>query len=271
MAHLLTCFHTLADPDVLSEKEWIDGCASGSVDFSYIRKTINSFDESALELSCRFRDLAKDGEAILSAVTIGDKTNETALRTLAALGFGRVVRIDAEVESLTSEGVADILACWIEARNSETGNASFFDLIITGQRSGDWNQAKVPVLIADQLGVKCFTNVTGFAPADDNGAIVTWLTDDAACTAYVSYPAVLSIGDVSGAFLRVPTLRQRMDSKKQTVEVIMADNDKGGDCCIRSKDMKPVVERREAVFIDGTDAEAAADSMLLYFTKWMEE
>ena len=270
MAHLLTCFHTLADPDVLNEEEWIEGCASGTVDFSYVRKTINSFDESALELAGRVKDLAEDSETFLSAATIGDKTNETALRTLAALGFGRVARIDAAIESLTSEGAADILAGWIAGKNTETKDVEHFDLIITGQSSGDWNQAQIPMLIADQLGIKCFTNVASFVPSDDNGAMVTWLTDDALCTAYVAYPAVLSVGDVSGTFLRVPTLRQRMDSKKQAVEVVMADNKKH-DCHVNLIDMKPVIERREAILIDGTDAEAAADSMLQYFTGWMEE
>ena len=271
MAHLLTCFHTLADPDVLSEKEWTEGCAAGSVDFSYIRKAINSFDESALELACRFRDLAEDKDTFLSAVTIGDRTNETALRTLAALGFGRSVRIDARTESLTSESAADILTGWIKEQASKTDSSYPFDLIITGQRSGDWNQAKMPMLIAGQLGFKCFTNVTAFAPVDDKGAMITWLTDDAVCTAYVAYPAVLSVGDVSGAFLRVPTLRQRMDSKKQEIEILTADPAGEADNGVRLIDMEAVTERREAVVIDGTDADAASDSMLLFFTGWMEE
>lgn len=283
MVNLLTCFHTLSDPDVLSEKEWIEGCKTGAMDFSYIRKTVNCFDESALELACRFRDMGEENTTALTAVTIGDKTDESALRTLAALGFVHVARIDTGTENgtenLTSEETANALVSWIK-RQANPALSMPFDLIITGQRSGDWNQAKVPMLIADQLGIRCLSNVTGFIPSDDKGAVVRWLMDDAVCSAYIEYPAVMSIGDVSGAFLRVPTLRQRMKSKQQPVDISMVCTDyldedqKTSVPSIRPVDliaMEPLVESRDAVIIDNTSVDEASDTMLSYFREWIEE
>ena len=273
MIRLLNCFHILADPEFLSDDEWREGCSAGNIDTSYIKKTINASDESALELSCRFRDQDASEECVcLAALTIGDKTNSRILKTLSAIGFDRTIRIENEnvsgIQRMSSEQTALIISEWIR----KTGE---FDIIITGQQSGDGNHGKVPSLIAETLDISCITGVTGFTPADKNGAYVSWLSDGTIIRAYVRYPVVLSVGIVSDAYLRVPTIKQRMAPDQAVTETISAD-DFCSDDSMRKREpvllsMEPIVERREAVLIDGSEADKAARVMSDKYRKWVAQ
>lgn len=265
MARLLACFHTLADPELMSDQDWRDGCEAGYIDTSYLKTSINDYDESGLELACRYRDLCGDVE--LAALTIGNRMSDKVLSTLAALGYGLTARIEPydnmAAPELTSAAVSHLITAWAGTRGG-------FDIIVTGRQSGDGNQGKTPVLIAEELGASCFTHVTGFAPAGDNGITVTWQTDDAECTAYAGFPVVLAVGEVPSSFLRVPTLRQRMDARQQKIDVFRAEDIADpAKPSVRLTGMEPVTDAREPVFIDGSDPVGAAAQMMTYYLEWL--
>lgn len=273
MVRILNCFHTLADPEILSDSEWQEGCSKGHIDTSYIRKTINASDESGLELACRFRDKAgQDEEVTLAALTIGDSTANRVLKTLSSIGFDRVVRIGdgSSVSSITSEKAAALIAEWTRTSGS-------FDLIITGQQSGDGNMGKVPSLTAEDLGITCLAGVTDFTPADENGAYAVWVTDGTVYRGYVEYPAVLAIGVVSDAYLRVPTIKQRMSRDNAVPEILEAEDIVPGistaseGCGPVLLSMEAVDESRDTVMISGTDAHSAAQAMAAHYRKWVTE
>lgn len=274
MIRVLNCFHILADPELLSDDEWQEGCKTGAIDTSYIKKTINASDESALELACRFRNQAIPEECVcLTALTLGDRTNDRILKTLSAVGFEHTVRIENEdapgMECMSSEQIARLISKWIRA----TGG---FELIVTGQKSGDGNQGKVPSMIAEELAIGCITGVTEFIPADEKGAYVTWVSDGTVIRAYMAYPVVVSVGTVSDAYLRAPTIKQRMASEQAVPELLSADEiDSNSDGKKNYAPvllaMEPVIEKREAILIDGIDSDEAARVMSDHYRKWVAQ
>ena len=257
----------LADPELLTQEEWIKGCETGHVDTSYIKKSLNSYDESALELACRCRDNSEE-ECELSALIIGDKVGDNVLNTLAALGFTRLVRIDANTdrEELSSEEIIGLLLAWLRMQEP-------FDVIVTGIKSGDGNQGKLPIAVAEEMGMRCITHVTEFKARGDEYLEVDWDTDSSHCKANMECPLVLAVGTVASSYLRVPTLADRMKTKGKETEIINASE---LACQVnevtrpRLISMTAVDETRETMAIDGDDANYAAEQIASYYGKWKE-
>lgn len=274
MTRILTCFHISADLDMLSESEWISGSESGYIDTCYLKKSINCYDESALELTCRFADRCGTAgtDCFCTAVTASPKSGERFLETLAAVGFTQTDRIhlmdDAGETVLSSERTAALLYSYIRKQEP-------FDLILTGMQSADGNQGKVPLLLAELLNIRCISQVIDFYPVDDRHAAVSYYKDDALCGETISYPALLAVGNAADTYLRVPTLKQRMKSKKQPIAVFDPEvlrKDFSGICGAEAvfESMAPDIQKREPVLIDGGDALENAGTMYHYYRKWMD-
>lgn len=269
MTRLLVCFHSVADLDMLSESEWISGGTSGYIDACYLKKSINCFDESALELACRFSDDAgsQQIDCTCAAVTAAEKNGDRFLQTLAAVGFTRTDRIhllnDSERNALTSEQLSSLLFSYIQKQEP-------FDLILAGTQSADGSQGKTPLLLAELLDIRCITQVTDFHPIDDTHASVSYYRDDALCEEVISYPALLVIGNAADTYLRVPTLKQRMQSKKQPIAVYEPAvlSDTAQDTAITFCSMEPCIQTRETTLIDGDDPRETAAIMYDHYKKW---
>ena len=292
MIRLLACFHACEDLEVLSEQEWCSGSAEGRIDTSYLKKTINAYDESALELACRLKDscrrvsmsveekiagkpadqdvgikaeLQRELLCTTAAVTVAEGKRDLFSETLAAVGFDRVCRIIPEetewerlpeAGSLSSEYTASLLYKWIMEQEP-------FDLILAGWQSGNGNHGKVPLILAELLGLRCITHVTDVRPVDARHAEVSWTENGDDCSAVIAFPAVLPVGTVSGTALRVPTLRQRMAVRGRKAEIIPAEeltaDPVGSPVMLES--MEVLTEERNGRLLEGLDAETAAASM----------
>lgn len=269
---LLVCFHATADLDTLSESEWISGSASGCIDTSYLKKAINCYDESALELACRFSEKCgtQDIDCFCAAVTAGTRNSDRFLETLAAVGILQTDRIHLtdtdEEKALSPERLSSYLYSYIRKQTP-------FDLILCGERSADGYQGKVPLLLAELLGIRCITQVTSFQPVDDRHISVIYNRDDALCRETVAAPVLLVIGNSADTYLRIPTLRQRMQSKKQPITVydpneLFSDFDAVPDTCALNA-MEADIPTRDAVQVDGSDPQKAAEVMYNYYKKWV--
>lgn len=271
MIKLLVCCHAAAELDMLSESEWISGSASGYIDTGYLKETIGCYDESALELACRFSDqcAAMNDACSLAAVTAGTKSSGRFLETLAAVGFSQTDRIhlsdDQEEKALSSERLSLFLSSYIQKQEP-------FDLILCGEQSSDGYQGRVPLLLAEHLGIRCITQVTSFQPEADGRVAVSYVRDDALCRETITPPALLVVGNTAGTYLRVPTLKQRMQSKKQPVTVYEPGELLSGpgapESCVLSA-MTAEIPTRDAVQADGSDPQKGAEILYDYYKKWV--
>lgn len=262
MIKVLVCFTTVPQMELLSEEEWSSGCRSGIIDTSGLKQELNSYDESALELTCRFADDAASMGLCVSknAVTIGPHISEQQLKTIAALGFSRTDRICCEhPDTMDSEMAANILKDYI--LKSEN-----YDLIIMGSQSSPGNSSQTPFMLSEALGFHCISQVTNYQPIDDKSLCVCHKLDGGECAEDLLYPAVLTIGTVASSYLRVPTLRDRMKVQKDCIRQIQImdlpsyptyPSGPSGEHVPKLINIRYLIEKRKPEIIDGTADEQA--------------
>ena len=212
MIRILNLLKTTPDLDKVPEADWASGASSGVFDFSYIKQEIDPLSESGLELT--LRALAPSRESFhASALTCGPAVSEKALRTLYALGYDECIRIDCAPDPLDPEGVASVIADFCQSREP-------YDLVVLGAQSPDGGTRKTPYLLAEYLGCPVLRNVTGFDFTEDGRLHVLRKVPGGTLEETVSLPLVISIGDVPGTLLRVPTLMQRKAAAGREITVV---------------------------------------------------
>ncbi|MBM4235829.1 MAG: electron transfer flavoprotein subunit beta/FixA family protein [Firmicutes bacterium] len=200
--NVLVCFKVVPDLDQLSGSDWVvDGCSR--VETRFIKKMINPYDESALELALKLANPAKVSGITtnLSALTIADSGANLTLKNLRALGYQQAVRIESDAElDFAPQEIAILIAAYIR-------NANDFDLIIIGQQSGVGDNAKTPLLTAELMQWPCITQVTAIENDPAGNVKVTSLADEGTVTRVIKPPCVLAVGNAPFSTLRVPTLK----------------------------------------------------------------
>lgn len=253
MFKVLNCFKIVPDLDKMLEDDWSSRDENGLIDTSYLKSMINCYDESALELTCRFSDrsVSVGIPCEMSAVTAGGKMGDTTLKTLAALGYKGTDRIEYDDSHLFEpEHTAGMLAEYIAANGP-------FDLIVTGIESSDGNNGKTPYILAEKLEMPCITQVLDFEPVEDGKSCrVTYKIDGGQCTEVLSLPLVLAVGDAPSTYLRVPTLKQRMASSGQPIGRYTAAklDRKPADESAVMVSLDIINKRRAGIVIEGEDA-----------------
>ncbi|MCG8552976.1 MAG: electron transfer flavoprotein subunit beta/FixA family protein, partial [Desulfobacterales bacterium] len=213
--NILVCFKVVPDLDMLSDDDWTAD-SNLRVDVSFVKKILNCFDESALEMTLKLSDYSEGFNVPLNltALTIGDKKLDAYLKTLNALRFDKTVRIENyEDIRFLPESVAAVISKYAKEINPQ-------DVIILGRQSGEGDNAKTPLLVAEMLGWPCITQVINIEPYSEDCLRVTNMVDGGKLTQIVKTPCVLSIGNAPNSYIRVPTLRDRMKYGKRPIDVL---------------------------------------------------
>ena len=256
MLKILGSFKIVPDLDLLSEEDWTVG-ENDLVDTSFVKTIWNCFDESALEMMLRLSDLSESFgiDLQLDAMTIGNQICDNYLRTLYALGFERASRIECEEQmQFWPELTAGLIAAYWSRYGGQ-------NVIIMGQQSVDGENGKTPLLVAERLGWDCVTQVMGIGLIDEEHLKVTNLVDGCVCTRTVKLPCVLSVGEVPGTYLRVPTLKDRMKKGKRSINLYTADElqvstaEDANSCRASLRRLEPVIQRRDGLIIEGDSPE----------------
>ena len=211
---ILVPFKVTPDYEALRPADWRAQTARGQAagdsvpggpETRFVRRVLNTFDESALELALRLRDDlgALGARADLEAVSVGGMETEAPLVTLLALGYGRAARIDAGTEV---DFAPDLVAALVAAHARDVAG----DLLLLGCRSGPDDGGTVPFFVAERLGWPCLTQVTEVEALPEDRLRATCVADDGVARVTVRPPCVLAVGNAVVARLRVPTLTDRV-------------------------------------------------------------
>lgn len=226
---VLACFKATPDFEALREADWA-GAAAGGVETRYVRRVLNCFDESALELALRLSESAarRGVRAELDALSVGGREVEPYLKTLVALGYERATRVPPEAAGAECEAagtepgldfapgvVASIIAAYAQ-------RVAHSDLVVLGWRSGPGDSGTVPFRVAEALGWPCLTQVTGVEPLSDDRLRVACVADDGPLRLTLRGPCVLAVGNAVVSHLRVPTLKDRLARRHRPIEVLAA-------------------------------------------------
>jgi electron transfer flavoprotein beta subunit len=174
--------------------------------------TINPFDSYAIEEALRLKE--KQGGKI-TAISLGGKESEYALREALALGVDEAVHLTdptfADADSLT---VASILAAGIRKLDGH-------DLVLLGKQAVDSDDATVHGAVGGYLNEPAVMFVRKIEEVAGDSIIVERMTDDGADKVTMPLPAVISVvKEINEP--RLPSLKGKMMAKKKQITTYSA-------------------------------------------------
>lgn len=214
MIKILTAFKIIDDFDDVLPNDW-ENLGTNPPDTSYSKRILNCFDEAALENALLLKDAlcAAGKEVRLTALTVCPGYSEHILKNLPAIKFDRVCVIETGADlRFDPAATASLIADFVK-------NDGGFDLILTGKQAPPANSGIVPFALADLLGMDIVTDIVALSFGETPGAIsVTHALDEGICVENAALPLVLTMGNTTRSYLRMPTLREKLATKSYSPE-----------------------------------------------------
>jgi electron transfer flavoprotein beta subunit len=260
--NILVCFKAVPDLEMLIEEDWVID-EDLQIDTGFLKPGLNCFDESALEIALRLRDVSASFEVPLklNALTVDDAGVTSILKTLNALGFNRVVRIDNHADiRFNPAAVASLLSQYVLRHEPQ-------DLLLLGRQSSIGENVKTPLLVAEMLGWPCITQATRIELVDKKHLTVTCQVDDGQLRQTVQTPCVVSVGNAPITYMRVPTLEDRMQFGNRPVEILSAKDFETSPRAEELVGLEPVHHKRPGRVIEGKTPRAKARKLYECYLK----
>ncbi len=253
---IVVCVKEVLDPDAVGAYavagRLVIGDDGRTLAQTTIPRLINAYDEQALEAALRLRDAGTS--CVISVVTVGlDAT--AVLRHASSLGADEVVAIEPPSTGVDGQVVAALLAGYLRS----SGGA---DVVLCGRQASDDDQAVVPALLGEMLGMPVVTIARAVEPTGpDSGVLrVTRVTPDGDEVVEAARPCVVTVSSELGA-PRYPTMPMKMAARKVTPTIMRAEDlGVGGDDLVARvvpvRQFVPTV-KGDCEFVTGSPAEAA--------------
>ena len=169
---------------------------------------LNGFDENAVEAALRVKDAVGGTITVLS---LGNQFFMDVMKKPLSMGADDLVLVDDEaVAELDSYGTAYALTQAI-------GKIGRYDLLLAGRQASDWDNAQVPLGIAELLGLPCITLAQKVEVADGALLVERALTDGYEVVE-ADLPALVTVSNELGE-PRYPTLRGIMAAGRKAPTV----------------------------------------------------
>ena len=228
--------------------------ADGTLDWSRAKKSVSEYDPVAAQVG---RDLADALGTELVGISVGsaDIASGSAKKNAMSKGFDRgVILADDATEGWGGLSLATALAELVKREDNP-------QLILTGDASIDEGARLVSALLAAQLGLPCFQNVTSFS-TNDGGQ--TWTIEQAAQggaqrTITVTGSAVLAMTS-DAATPKALSMKEILAAAKKPVEVLtLADVPEFQPCEPLSRKSAPAQKvNRKNIALEGSPEEIAS-------------
>jgi electron transfer flavoprotein beta subunit len=211
---------------------------------------INGYDEQALEAALRLREGL--GKLEIVALSAGERFNLDVMKRSLAVGADQLVLVqDASLDTPDSRHVAAALAAAI-------GKIGAVDLVLCGRQASDWDNAIVPLMLAQILDMPCLTLARRVSVQGTRVEVDRALADGSQVM-WSELPAVVTVTSELGA-LRMPTARARLATARiQPKQLTLADLGLAAaePPQVEVRDLAIPVAARECQFIEAADGAAA--------------
>jgi electron transfer flavoprotein beta subunit len=215
---IVVCVKEVLDPDAVNSLALAGRLSIGAdgktLAQASIPLLINGYDEHALEAALRIRDAG--AACTIAAVAVGrDPAN--VLRHAAALGVDEIAEVALDPDAADHHVVAALLAAWVRAN----GGA---DLVFCGRQASDDDQAVVPSLVAERLGlplVAVARQVELLASGSGPALRAVRVTPEGDETVEAALPAVVTVTSELGT-PRYPTAARKLAARRMKPAVTEA-------------------------------------------------
>lgn len=209
--NIIVCVKQVMDPETPASAFRIDSDGKKVVPAPGIPPVVNGFDENAVEAALRIKDSVGGSITILS---LGNNFVMDVMKKPLSMGADQMILVqDEAVEDLDAYATAYALTEAIK-------KAGEFDLILCGRQASDWDNAHVPLGIAEMLGLPCIT-LAQKVEVSDNGLMVHRTLSDGYEVIEAALPAVVTVSNELGE-PRYPTLRGIMSASRKTPTTMTA-------------------------------------------------
>ena len=193
------------DPEMPMAAFQIDSSAKRVVTPPNIPPVVNGFDENAVEAALRIKDAQ---EASVTVISSGTSFALDVMKKPLSMGADDLVLLqdDTFQNTVDSFFTAQLLAAAVRKLGG-------FDLIICGRQASDWDNAQVPLGVAEILGLSCVSLGKKVDVRDDK-VIVERLVPDGYEVVEAPLPALVSVSNELGQ-PRYPTLRGIMAATRK--------------------------------------------------------
>ena len=254
--NIIVCVKQVMDPETPASAFRIDSDAKKVVPAPGIPPVVNGFDENAVEAALRIKDSVGGNITILS---LGNNFVMDVMKKPLSMGADQMTLIqDEAVENLDAYATAYALSEAIK-------QAGEFDLILCGRQASDWDNAHVPLGIAEMLGLPCITLAQKVEVADSSLTVHRTLSDGYEVVE-ATLPAVVTVSNELGE-PRYPTLRGIMSASRKTPTTMTAA-DLGLDATKLAARLKLIelyvpVSDKQVEIIEGDDEADAGRKLAL--------
>ena len=208
---------------------------------------VNGFDENAVEASLRIKDSTP---AEITVISMGQSFALDVMKKPLSMGADSLVLLqdDAFDNTVDSFAVARVLTSAIQ-------KLGHFDLIIAGRQASDWDNAQVPLAVAELLGLPSVT-IGKKVEVGDGRVTVERQMPEGTEIVESPMPALVTVSNELGQ-PRYPTLRGIMAATRKQ-PVVWSLEDLGLDADelspqIETVDLYVPVTEADCEFIEGED------------------
>ena len=245
------------DPEMPMAAFQIDANAKRVVTPPNIPPVVNGFDENAVEAALQIKD---SQEASVTVISAGSSFALDVMKKPLSMGADELVLLqdDAFDNTVDSFQTAQLLAAAIRKLGG-------FDLIICGRQASDWDNAQVPLGVAELLGLSCVALGKKVEFKEDK-VVVERLIPDGYEVVEAALPALVTVSNELGQ-PRYPTLRGIMAAtrKRPTIWSAAELELEGGelDSRLSLHDLFVPVSNTECEIIEGDDEAEAGRNLAL--------
>jgi electron transfer flavoprotein beta subunit len=193
------------DPEMPAAAFRIDSDALQVVPPPNIPPVVNGFDENAVEAALRIKD-AQD--ASITVISSGTSFALDVMKKPLSMGADELVLLQDGAFANTID--AFLTVQMLTAAINKLGG---FDLIICGRQASDWDNAQVPLGVAESLGMACIT-LGKNVDVRDGKVVVERLAPDGYDVVEADLPALVTVSNELGQ-PRYPTLRGIMAATRK--------------------------------------------------------
>lgn len=245
------------DPEMPLAAFRIDGDGKKVVPPANIPPVVNGFDENAVEAALQIKDAQ---EASVTVISSGVSFALDVMKKPLSMGADELVLLqdDAFENTIDSFVTAQLLAAAVRKLGG-------FDLIICGRQASDWDNAQVPLGVAEILGLSCIS-LGKKVDVQDNMARVERIIADGYEVVEAPLPALVTVSNELGQ-PRYPTLRGIMTAtRKQPTIWSISDLDldaSQSEPRVTLRELFVPTSEQECEFISAEDAADAGRALAI--------
>jgi electron transfer flavoprotein beta subunit len=253
--HIIVTAKQVIDPEIPKSAFKIDATSMRVLIPSSFPPVVNGFDEHAVEAALRIKD---SQEAKVTVLAVGKTFSIDIMRKLLAMGADELVLVQdpAIDDALDSRVTVKLLTAAIK-------KLGVFDLILCGRQASDWDNAQVPLMLTEELGLPCMT-IAKRIDVSDGVVRVERIIPDGHEVVEAPLPALITVSNELG-LPRYPTMRAIMAANRKR-PAIWKLSDLGVDPAtlqprLQLVDLFVPVQDQACEFIDGGNEQQIARTL----------